>query len=525
MTGYQAGSAVVRDIAALKRERELNDIATAQPETTTALNETGTPDPSQYTYDSDTGQYVPSLRAVESGQAEGMPNVRPTFESKTNTRFLGKSYEGELTPSQQDAARLDAQSTVLAKTDPQAALRLRASARVMEEEDRKRRDDFDLRKALAGGELSVHGALPARNAALRSSIGTGADITGASASLLHTPSPEQGQSQPVSDPQPGAGAKGGDQVSDYLNRVAPRVMDTYIKQGRLAEAKYFSEFVDSEEGRGYAARWLSGVRRHQVGDSAGALAEFERIYNSQLFDDGHTVKLSPIGDGDRFLIERFTPDGKLQGRREGKTEDLANQAAGALSPLAYVKYRLESDKQRDREGAVLDRQAEIERIRQEGHDAREDRRDARLEQRLAAQDRALEKRLAAQADRGGRRGGLTAAQERSNAEIDAAREQVAGLTPDEIRRRTQKQTDTGRENPDYDPTLARASTLASRRKVGADDDFDNRDRRTPAAPALDRKEVASRFRADKTMNAYTLGNETPQGIEVMHKGKVIGHYR
>lgn len=116
--------------------------------------------------------------------------------------------------------------------------------------------------------------------------------------------------------------------------------------------------------------------------------------------------------------------------------------------------------------------------------------------------------------------GLTLSQERGNAEIDAARDLIGGLTPEEIRRRTAKTTDTGRENPDYDPMLARASTLATRRKIGSDSSFDNR----PPQPA--EAAVSVRFKSDPAMKGYMLGKQTPDGFEVKDStGKLVGYYR
>lgn len=131
-------------------------------------------------------------------------------------------------------------------------------------------------------------------------------------------------------------------------------------------------------------------------------------------------------------------------------------------------------------------------------------------------------------------GGPSLAQQRGNAEIDAARQSIAGLTPDEIKRKTAKTTNTGRENPDFDPTLERAASLANRRKVGADDHFDQRQQAQPqqpaagtaAAPAYDRADIANRFRSERSMDSHKLGNDTPNGVEVLDaSGKVIGHYR
>lgn len=119
---------------------------------------------------------------------------------------------------------------------------------------------------------------------------------------------------------------------------------------------------------------------------------------------------------------------------------------------------------------------------------------------------------------------LTPVQQRGNIEIDKAREMIAGLTPEEIRRRTAKTTDTGRDNPAFDPDLERAARLASRRKIGADDWFDQR--QPPARPAFDRSGIEQRFRADSQMGGYTLGKEVPgRGIEVLDRGRVVGYYR
>ncbi len=70
-------------------------------------------------------------------------------------------------------------------------------------------------------------------------------------------------------------------------------------------------------------------------------------------------------------------------------------------------------------------------------------------------------------------GGVTPAQQANNAEIDAARDTLGqmGLDKAEITRRTQKATNTGRENRDYDPSLERLVRAATQRKVGNDPKF------------------------------------------------------
>jgi hypothetical protein len=115
---------------------------------------------------------------------------------------------------------------------------------------------------------------------------------------------------------------------------------------------------------------------------------------------------------------------------------------------------------------------------------------------------------------------LTLPQVRENQEIEAARQRLAGMSADEIKRRTANYTETGRENPDFDPTLARAQTLAGRRMYGDDRDFDARQQPQPADDA------PARFKADKAMAGHTLGKQTELGTEVFDaSGRLIGHYR
>ena len=123
---------------------------------------------------------------------------------------------------------------------------------------------------------------------------------------------------------------------------------------------------------------------------------------------------------------------------------------------------------------------------------------------------------------------LTLPQLRSNYEIEAARRAIAGLSQADIRKRTAKTTDTGRENPDFDPMLERAVKLASRRKVGSDGYFDEQQSpqlEAPQYPGNDGDQV-TRFRADQSMQGHRLGRQTEKGYEVLDStGKHIGYYR
>lgn len=491
-------------------DKETRDIANAKQEESTAFTED---QGQQLSAAADSGQYDVTFNQT-TGQYEVTPKAggeTGTFAPKTETKFLGKTYGQKLTPGQENSARMQAMSGVMGKFgDPMGAARLRAAAGDLEQTEQKRADDAELRRVLSTRDQSQ----------LRSSVGSGADLGGASDVNGYTETNQEvraanARQQPTGQ-QPGG--RQPDPLHDYLTRVGPRALETMVKQGRLTEAKAFSDFMDTEQGQNYATRWLTGVRKHAIGDSTGALQEFERLYNEQLYNDGRTVRMTPLEDGKRYRLEQLDADGKAVSTKEGEISALADNAAAALSPTAAAAFHVKQQAERAKEGAQLDRQIQLEKLRQEGRETAEDRRDARLVQTLEARDR--------QRSAGG---GLTLAQQRSNAEIDAAREAVAGMSPDEIRKRTAKTTDTGRENPDYDPGLARAAALANRRKVGDDADFDQRtqgQKQPQQAPAIDRKDVAGRFRSDRSMDQYRLGRDTPQGVEVLDKqGRVIGHYR
>jgi hypothetical protein len=309
-------------------------------------------------------------------------------------------------------------------------------------------------------------------------------------------------------------------ASSYLRNKAPQVIDAYVRQGRLREAQQFRSFVDSEEGQSYTRAWARGARKLSIGDHWGALSDWQRLYNDQLYDDGRTVKLTPHEDGKQVQVDVFDGDGRQINSLTQPIDAFARQAGMALAPEKLVEMRAQQEAKREAEAANLAKAAELERLRQDGQAVAEDRRDARTRMQIDAADRRHASSLAARE----RDGGLTIAQQRSNFEIDAAREMVAGLSDEDIRQRTAPTTATGRENPLYDPALARAAKLAGRRKIGDDEAFDQRQPRQPAQPSGG--DVAQRFQTDPQMKGNRLGRVTEKGREVFDaSGKLIGFYQ
>lgn len=256
-------------------------------------------------------------------------------------------------------------------------------------------------------------------------------------------------------------AKVGDGGIEHLTRETPRIISHYLKQGDVAKAKAFQDFADSAEGRDYARNFAQAQHLVTVGDFDGAIPTLQKLYGR--FPDGNRAEFQHLGDGKYQVNLVDEQSGEVRGSRTMTAADLSKQALNYLSPVKLVEFTANQNAKRDSEAAILERQTQLEQLRQQGQEARDDRRDDRLTMRLEA--------AANRANAGPK---LTLSQQAHNYEIDSARKILDGMSPEEIRRRTAPTTATGRENPDFYPSLARNARIAARRKVGEDDVFDAR---------------------------------------------------
>ncbi|MBW7902945.1 MAG: hypothetical protein H3C26_15795 [Rhodocyclaceae bacterium] len=251
----------------------------------------------------------------------------------------------------------------------------------------------------------------------------------------------------------------------------------------LQRIKLQRETDDDTALREHLTAWRDGRQKIQAGDFAAfemALSEYNT--NQGWSADGFTMK-PRLDDNGRQVLDRYDATGKLIDSSppltRGAVLGLFDMGmAGKMKWLNPKRY----DEAAARAAALQAKDAEWEHKEKvaTGNNATS-LEVARISQ--SAADRRHAGTLALQRDRlefDKARGGLTLAQQRSNFEIDAAREMLDGMSEDEVRRRTTPTTATGRENPDFDPALARAAKLASRRRIGDDDWFDQRQGRPPS---------------------------------------------
>lgn len=490
---FDAFNGAYKTVGGVLRDNELSKIADAQESESKQVNDrAATPDELARAQAETSGIAAQDAAtfAPQDGEAP-LPSASDygmgsKVVTGNKTEFLGKTYDQAPTDIQKRSARSMAQAGILEKFgDPAAGANLRAASMNLDKAEMERANSEEMRAALNPAAAGVAGALGTNQA------------------------------------QPGA-APDDNGLDGYLKRVAPKAVQAMLKQGNLEGAKRFQDFTDSEQGRTYSKAWLGGVRKLAIGDNHGALKDFEGMYNQQLYADGKTVKLKASGDGSQYVIEQFDLDGKLLGSKTMPTADIAKHAALALEPTKAVAFFAEQEGKRSAEAAALEKAQVVETHRDQRESMKEDRRDARLGSQLSS----LERRFANKGSN------ITPTQESNNLEIVAARRKLTGMNAEDVRRKTQQYTATGRTNDDYDPQLARAVSLANQRKVGDDPEFDShnapKSKPQPAASnagALNRANVAKSFRGDRAMDNYRLGRDVPGGIEVLDKtGKVVGHY-
>lgn len=335
---------------------------------------------------------------------------------------------------------------------------------------------------------------------------------------------QQMKADQLASRSPKSATVAGDAYGDYRRNAAPKILAGFIRAGKLHEAKAFLDFTRDQEGEQYARDWLAAGKAVEAGDYEGAIPMLTRLYN-QAVPDGRQVGWESLGNGNYRVTHVDQDTGQIVGQRDFTAPDLSRFALDALSPAKRIENLVALQKEQRLEDRKIRLQDALETRRDLRSAAREDSRDERLQESINAASERQQKSIDAAATRQqnalDNRGGLTQAQERGNAEIDAARSTVAGMSPQDIMHRTAKTTATGRLNEDYDPTLAHQVTLANRRKTGDDPEFDNR--QAKAAPS--QQPVQSRFASDPAMKGLRMGKKAPDGFEVIDgSGKLVGHY-
>lgn len=310
----------------------------------------------------------------------------------------------------------------------------------------------------------------------------------------------------------------------------------YLESGdsqHVGEAAKMLEMSQQLKSKEYQKR-ISDARRSGLPGLLDLLHEHD---NSELGIVKPQVQIS--ADGKTASLTGQSPDGKeIKPRqfdlRKGSVEDqITQQLLTMASPESLGsdilnRIKLARDIQKD---DLDERKVDIseKRIATSEQNAidREDRRDQRQQRNIEAMDKRQSKQIAAVTARN--EGNITLPQQANNAEIQLARKRMAGMTTEDVKAKTTQFLPNGRDNPNYDPTIAQAYRTANQRQVGHDPQFDSySDRVQPLKPqaAKTKPGPADRFKADPTMQGMKLGKLTGKGWEVYSaNGQIVGHWK
>ena len=421
-------------------------------------------------------------------------NFKPTLDALDSRRQLPASVVNSMGTGasfQQQAAPFSVGEVQGAKTRERAAIYQRAG-----------REDDAARVLLNGSRMRE---LEDQDKIRGAYVSTNSPGTGLSASM------DASATSASQKLQPGAAKQPADFLPHYLETVAPRVQAEYLRQGKLAEAKSFQDLMDSQDGKLYAKTWAGAVNRIEMGDLDGAVPYLEKLYTA--YPDGKRAEATKLDDG-RYQIKMISEaTGKVVNTIHLSAEELSKKGAMALRPEKLAEFMATQEGKRRSERAIVDRQIQLEQLRQSGQGVRDDRRDERLGQRLDAQSEALDKRLSAG-------GGLSVPQQRTNDSIEAARIKMKGMSQPDVVKKSQPG---GRE---YDQEIARIYRLANTRKYGEDtshDAFSSGTQQNNAATPIQKATAA--LAADPAMAGFKLGDQTMKGFKVYDSnGKHVGYF-
>ncbi|MDD5387882.1 MAG: hypothetical protein PHD37_00945 [Gallionellaceae bacterium] len=120
-----------------------------------------------------------------------------------------------------------------------------------------------------------------------------------------------------------------DSLAPYLERVAPRTLQSLVRAGDLDGAKRYSDFIDSPEGRNHTSAWATAMDRTAAGDFDGAIPVLAGLY-------GPHAKATRLGDG-QWRLDFHDADGQVTTSRSLPAQELATNAVAELAPHRITK--------------------------------------------------------------------------------------------------------------------------------------------------------------------------------------------
>lgn len=252
------------------------------------------------------------------------------------------------------------------------------------------------------------------------------------------------------------------------------------------------------------------------------------------YQDGFDINGETGNDG-KFYTYHLDGSGNKVGTRAYESPDAFKKSAvmhlvdpnNAQGYIANMMKWMDQE-QGDRKLGIQERKISLDAANAE---MREDRRDQRQARQIEASDARQSRSIEAIDRRQNTQGSkITPAQHSNNEEIVLARKRLDGMTQTDIQGKVAQYLRNGRDNPDYDPTLAAVWRTANQRKVGEDPQFDKfmGDAKPikKGAAETQKQTPRQRFETDPAVSGMNMGKYTSKGWEVRDKsGNLAGYYQ
>jgi len=122
----------------------------------------------------------------------------------------------------------------------------------------------------------------------------------------------------------------------FHKKYAPQVVAKMMENGDVDKAQAFEAWSRSAKGAAYGDAYMRAAMAENAGDTRGALAGVQELYN-KMVPDGQYAVVKPGKDGDYTVEVRDEKSNKLVGTQTGKGEDIARLGLGMLSPAEVYK--------------------------------------------------------------------------------------------------------------------------------------------------------------------------------------------
>lgn len=119
----------------------------------------------------------------------------------------------------------------------------------------------------------------------------------------------------------------------FHKKYAPQVVAKMMEAGDIEKAQAFESWSRSAKGAAYGDAWMKAAIAQNAGDTRGALAGVQELYN-KMVPDGQYALVKPGKDGEYTVEVRDEKSNKLVGSQTGKGGDIAQLGVGMLTPAA-----------------------------------------------------------------------------------------------------------------------------------------------------------------------------------------------